>query len=660
MAELSHLFSPITIGGCDIRNRIVITGHTTNYAECGLPSDTMLRYHEARAKGGAGLIISEIVAVNAQAKSTNHVVEGWRDEIIPWYRKISSAIHAHGAKVFCQVWHSGHQSSAFFNEVFAESCSPIPSAGIGEVPAVMTIDDIKRSVAEYVATARRLKEGGIDGIELHFGHGYLAQNFLSPLTNLRADEYGGSLENRMRYSLEVLGAVRDAVGREFVVGIRTSADELVAGGLTLDDMKEIIPIWAETGLIDYVNVSAGTYRSLAPTLGPMMIPPRPFVYLASEIRQLVDLPVFTAIRINDPVMANDIIANHEADMVGMARATICDPDMPNKAKAGKYDDIRQCIACNQGCLERLEHGMPITCMQNPETGHEGVYQLTSASTPKKVVVVGGGLAGTSAARAARIRGHEVVLYERGEALGGTILIPAKLPARQELGQAVRFLAHELARVGVKVNLGAEATATTVLAENPDAVIVATGATTVRDTSAASVGMDAAIEVEEGAMVASAEDVIERKVEVGQKVVVADFQNYMKGYVTAEYLADQGKDVTLVMPVPFRLFDANPYCIDKCTHGIQLFNMTLKNIKRIGEHEVKKVSPTSVTIRNVFTGEDEELEADTLVTSYWRSADCHLYEQLQGKVKELYKIGDCLAPRRTLNAVHEGYKVGMEV
>lgn len=660
MAELSHLFSPITIGSCTIRNRIVVTGHTTNYAENGLPSETMLRYHEARAKGGAGLIISEIVAVNAQAKSTNHVIEGWRDEIIPWYQKISSAIHAHGAKVFCQVWHSGHQSSAFFNNVFAESCSQIPSAGIGEVPAVMSIDDISRSIQEYVATTRRLKEGGVDGVELHFGHGYLAQNFLSPLTNLRTDQYGGSLESRMRYSLEVMEAVRGEVGSDFVVGIRTSADELVAGGLTLEDMKEIIPIWAETGMIDYVNVSAGTYRSLAPTLGPMMIPPRPFVYLASEICQLVDIPVFTAIRINDPVMANDIIANHEADMVGMARATICDPEMPNKSRSGRLDDIRQCIACNQGCLERLEHGMPITCMQNPETGREGVFELKPTSNPKKVVIVGGGLAGMSAARAARIRGHEVTLYEKGEELGGTILIPAKLPARQELGQAVRFLVHEAKRLGIKVHLNTEATAEMILNERPDAVIVATGSTTIRDTGPDSVGMDASIEIGEGADVVAAEDVIEGKAETGQRVVIADFQNYMKGYVTAEYLADQGKDVTLVMPVPFRLFDANPYCIDKCTHGIQLFNLTMKNVRRIGEYEVKKVSSGKVTIRNVFTGMDEELEADTLVTSYWRSADCRLYGELKGKVSVLHKIGDCLSPRRTINAVGEGYQVAMEL
>lgn len=266
----------------------------------------------------------------------------------------------------------------------------------------------------------------------------------------------------------------------------------------------------------------------------------------------------------------------------------------------------------------------------------------------------------SAARAARIRGHEVTLYEKGEELGGTILIPAKLPARQELGQAVRFLVHEVKRLGIKVHLNTEATAEMILEGSPDAVIVATGSTTIRDTGPDSVGMDASIEIGEGADVVAAEDIIEGKTETGQRVVIADFQNYMKGYVTAEYLADQGKDVTLVMPVPFRLFDANPYCIDKCTHGIQLFNLTMKNVRRIGEYEVKKVSVGNVTIRNVFTGMDEELEADTLVTSYWRSADCRLYDELKGKVNVIHKIGDCLSPRRTINAVGEGYQVAMEI
>lgn len=660
MSELSHLFSPITVGNCDIKNRILVSGHINGFAENSLPSERELRYHEARAKGGFGLIVMGATAVNPHARLFPATVMGWSDEVIPWYEKISEAVHSHGAKIFCQAWHNGHQQSGFHHWTNSQSCSEIVSAGMGEVPAVMDEDDIQQAIQDYAAFAVRLKKGGIDGVELHFGHGYLPQQFLSPYSNIRQDKYGGSLENRMRFGLELISAVRNAVGDDFVVGLRATADELIPSGLKLDDMKEVAPIWADTGQIDYLNVTVATYKSVAVAIAPMMIPPRPFVYAAAELRQLVDIPVFTAIRINDPVMANDIVENGEADMVVMTRASICDPEMPNKAKSGRIDDIRQCIACNEGCWERIEHSLPITCMQNPETGREGRFKIEPAHTLKKIMVVGGGCAGMKAAAVAKERGHEVSLYEKGDELGGSILIPAKTPGRQEFSQAVRFLSHELSRLGVAVHMNTEVTPEMITQENPDAVIIATGSKTITQTTPDIVGPDAAIEVADGAHVVTAEDVLEGKVETGDPVVIADFQNYMKGMITAEFLADQGKDVTLIMPLAFRLLASNPYDIDKPTHAIQTINMTLKSVKKVSDFEVKYVEPGRVTIRNVFSEQEEQIDADTLVTCYWRSADTDLYNSLKGQVKELHAIGDSLAPRRLINAIYDGYTVAMSI
>jgi mycofactocin system FadH/OYE family oxidoreductase 2 len=660
MNELSHLFSPIEIGGCEIRNRILMSGHLTGYAELGLPSERHARYYEARAKGGVGLIIMEAVPVSPHGYIMPTAVAGWSDAIIPGLQKISDAVHAQGAKIFCQAWHNGCENSSYFSKIHSQSCSDVPSCAVGEIPVIMTEKDIQAAIQLYVDFCLRLKKGGFDGVELHFAHGYLPQQFLSPYVNNRKDRYGGSLENRMRFGMELIDAVRNAMGRGFVVGLRISADELVPGGLTLEDMKEIVPYWDQTGQIDFLDVSIGNYKTLAPMIAPMMIPPGAFVYATAEIRQQVDVPVFTAIRINDPALANGIIENHEADMVVMTRAMLCDPEMPNKARAGRIDDIRLCVGCNEGCWERATRGMPITCAQNPEAGNEGNLAIKPADPSKKVVVAGGGVAGMEAAIMAKKRGHRVILFEKEPELGGALMIASKAACRSDLAQVVRHRVHELNRLNVDIRLNTEATREIIEKENPDVVIVAAGAATIEAPSTDMVGVEASIDIENGAHVVTAEDVLQGNVQTGQTVVIADLQTYMKGLVTAEVLADQGKDVTIVMPYPIRGLSGNSYDMDGPTHTIQVINLTNKKVKRISDFAVKKATPGKVFIRNHYSEEVEVLEADTLVLSIWRKSRTRLFDELQGKVPELYRIGDCLSPRRYINAVDEGFMIGMRI
>ncbi len=657
MSELAHLFSPITIRNLTIRNRIFQSAHVTGLGEKGLPTDRHVRYYEARAKGGAGLIIQEGTVVSPHAQFHDKAfTHGYKDEFAPWLKKIAEAVHPHGAKMFLQLWHGGSYSCSYYTSRPGVSSSDIPMKFVGEVPVVLDEEMILQEVKAFADLARKAKEAGYDGVEINFAHGYLQQQFLSPSTNIRKDNYGGSLENRMRFGMMVIKAVREAVGEEMVLGVRASVDEFIPEGYTLDDMKEVVSIWERTGLLDYLHVTITGVLAVS----PMMVPPRPFVYCAAEIKQIVDLPVFAAIRINDPVTANDIIKNNEADMVAMTRATLCDPELPNKAREGRLDDIRMCIACNQGCWGNWERREAITCTQNPEAGREGEFRITPTSNPKKVMVIGGGCAGMEAAVVARQRGHEVALYEKTGELGGAILIPARAPSRQELGQAVRHLKHEVERLAIPVHLNTEVTADRVLQEDPDAVILAIGGTAVGDPSPDVVGPCTAIRVEPGSHVVTAEDVLEGKVETGERVVIADQQNYMKGLVTAEFLADQGKQVTLVMPVPARLTTPNSYDVDLITLSVQKMNIKTKGVKCVHDNEVKEAWPGKVVIRDAYTEQLEEIEADTLVLSYWRRTDTTLYDRLKGKVKEVHRVGDALAPRRLINAIYDGYKVSMEL
>ncbi|MBI4768664.1 MAG: NAD(P)-binding protein, partial [Deltaproteobacteria bacterium] len=458
---LKHLFSPMTIGKLSIPNRIVFSAHVPVYWPINQgPGERALQYYLARVKGGVGLIILPQNAVMPMS-TAGGVVAIQSDRALPEFQALAAAVHDHGARIFGQLLHAGPRINGTLigGTGFAPSPIQFPGGLMASeytTPYEMEIEHIKQTVSAYANAAKRLQSAGFDGVEISstVGAGMLLVSFLSPVSNRRTDEYGGSLENRMRIHREISEAVREAVGPDFVVGMRLVADELINKGLTLDDAREIALKLEETGNIDYLSVCAG----LAGHVPPMYYPLGCFVHLAVGIKEVVNIPVICHGRINDPVQAEQILENNQADFIGMARALICDPEWPKKAKEGRLDEIRKCIGCNQACIGFYQKNWPISCTLNPEAGREGRLAIIPATKKKRVMVIGGGGAGLEAARVAALRGHQVTLYEKEDTLGGQLNIASKIPGRIDFAEAVRYFSNQMKLLGVEVVLGKTVTA----------------------------------------------------------------------------------------------------------------------------------------------------------------------------------------------------------
>jgi len=481
-SELRSLFSPIQVGRLTLKNRIYSSAHAEAMAESGRPGERLRRYHEAKARGGCALTIfggSSSVHPSSPAAAWKQIANH-DDSIIPAYRAIADAVHDHECLVFTQITHLGRRAQADGEETdVLLAPSQIPERVHRDVPHELEAEQIAELVRAFGEAARRCRDGGLDGIEISMAHNHLIDQFWSPLFNERLDDYGGSLENRMRFAVEVLSEIRRRVGSDFVVGARISGDEFTRGGLRAADMAEIARRLAVSGLIDFLSIIGGgahTYELQAAAVPNMSYATGVYVPLAAAIKQAApQMPIFHASRIVDPVHADRTVAAGHVDVVGMTRALIADPDLPRKAREGRLDDIRTCVGANEGCIDRIYQGKPVTCVQNPATGREvELAEVHAAVKPKRVVVVGGGVAGLEAARVAAARGHRVVLFEQAAELGGQVLLAARAPARAEYAGIVRFLVAQIGKLAVNVRLAVEATASAVLAERPDAVIVATG------------------------------------------------------------------------------------------------------------------------------------------------------------------------------------------
>jgi mycofactocin system FadH/OYE family oxidoreductase 2 len=511
----------------------------------------------------------------------------------------------------------------------------------------MEIEDIQECVSFFAKSAGHAVEGGFDGIELQLGHSSLIRQFLSPATNEREDEYGGSPGNRMRFCLEVIDAVRKAAGPDFTLGVRLNADEMhPRGGLTLDDAKIIAARLEATGQIDFMDLSLGTFYNLFMVEGSMHTPLAYTVPLSAGIRSVVDLPVFCTNRINDPHLAEKILENGHADMIGMVRGLISDPELPNKAREGRIDDIRHCIACNQGCIGRMGLGYKLGCIQNPAVGEEktlGIDAFLPSPNPKKVVVVGAGPAGLETARVAALRKHRVVLFEKNQEVGGQNIIAGKAAGRQEITGVTRWLFSQIRKLDIDLRLGVEADEETVLEERPDAVVVATG----------SVPRARFIPGEYSSeQVVSPQQVLTGEVKTGQQVLMIDLDGHHQATGTAELLADQGKQVHMLCPALFVGGQLGP---------LQDLHLTRQRLARKGvtftpDIAVLGIEGTLAKGLNVYSNKMIDFSGyDTIVLAAGNESSDQLYFALKGKVRELYRVGDCVAPRKTDMAILEGHR-----
>ncbi len=651
MSRFANLLSPIQIGALSVKNRVMITAHTTNFSEQGIPTEKDVAYYRERARGGAGLIIIGALRIHPTTLNSPLNIMAFLPEIVPIFQRISSAIHEHGAKVIGQILHMGRQIYPGYSRTPPWSPSPIPCPINKVVPHKMTQAEIKEIIDHFVITAGHAKAGGMDGVEIHGAHGYLVQQFMSPWSNHRTDDYGGSLENRMRFAYEVIEAVRNEVGKEFVVGFRLSGEEFTEGGLDITQMQGISRLLCDTGQLDYLSVSQSNYNphSFQTMIPDMHFPRAPYTYLSATIKDSVgDMPVFTVGRILDTMQAEEILANGSADMVGMTRAHIADPEIVKKATENRLDDIRLCIGCNQGCADQIHKRNPMTCLQNPAVGFEqsrGVeaYQKQVAN-PRKVIVIGGGVAGMETAIVAQQRGHHVTLYEASHQLGGQINTLVQVPERAEFYDTVRWRIHMLEQLGVDIHMNTLVTTDMLQDLLADVVVLATGATPRQHTIS---GFSAE-------KIFSVEQLLDESPALGERILLIDGVRHYRATATAEHLARLGKTVIVLTKEENTGGD-----IPKINFVGVMERFAELKIRIISRAKVSHADGNTIFYeQGGFTCQLEDI--NSIVMAMPREASNSLHTRMNDLFDDVYLVGDCLSPRRALEAIWDGHQVGWEI
>ncbi|MCF5231851.1 MULTISPECIES: oxidoreductase [unclassified Pseudomonas] len=648
-AAFPHLFEPLVLRGKRLKNRIMSSGHDTSMPTDNRVNAQLIAYHRARAEGGVGLIVLQVAGVHDSARYTSHVLMATDDACIDGYRELADICHAQGTVVLSQIFHPGREimESADGLLAVAYSASGVPNERFRVMPRALDQAMIDEIVSGYAAAAKRLHQAGIDGVEVVASHGYLPAQFLNPRVNRRTDDYNGVLEQRLRFLREIIAAVRAATDPQFIIGLRISADERDSEGLTESESLEAVQ-HLQTQL-DYVHIVAGTSASTGGAVHivpPMAIAAAYLTDAAATFKASLSIPLFVTGRINQPQEAELILARGQADVCGMTRALICDPLMPAKTLDGRAEDVRACIACNQACIGHFHKGLPISCIQHPETGRELHYgNLQPTLKRRRIMVVGGGPAGMKAAAVAAQRGHDVTLFEASGQLGGQVLLAQLLPRRSEFGGASTNLQREMTLAGVRVLRNTRVDRALVEQQRPDHVIIATGAEPYWP----------AFERGGELQVVDAWQVLRDQVTLGRSVVVVDWRCDWIGPGIAERLVRAGHQVQLAVNGTHCGENLPLYVRDQLAGELHRLGIPIIPYARL-----YGCDDSTVYLQHSASGEPMLMEnVDSLVLCQGHQPVDTLGTALAGLVP-FERIGDCLAPRTAEEAIYEGLKVAWKL
>jgi 2,4-dienoyl-CoA reductase-like NADH-dependent reductase (Old Yellow Enzyme family)/thioredoxin reductase len=634
-----RLAEPFELAGLRLPNRIVMPAMGTGLPEHdGTCNDATIAYYRRRAEGGVGMITLEASLVSPDAYGVGPELRLHGEEFVPGLRRLVDALRPSGIPVGIQLWHPGRQT--LLGEPIAPS--PVPLSSRTPVPHELSREEIRMLVDFYARSAWVSQEAGFDFVEVHGAHCYLPCEFISPLSNRRTDEYGGSLENRARFALEIVEAIRARCGSEFPVMYRISGAEGAEGGFEVDDAAAVCRLLEEAGVCA-ISVSAGNWYALHQTIGPMFLPRGFLLGLAERIRAAVGVPVIAVGRLDDPVLAESVLADGRADLVALGRALIADPDWPRKVLAGELDRIRPCISCN-ACVDLVANAQAARCAVNPEVGRDHAWRLEPASTPRRVMVVGSGPAGMEAARIARLRGHDVSIWERDPELGGKLDVASRAPSKGTVLTFRDYQARILEELGVEIHTGAEVAEETVTAEAPDVVVLATGADPLVP-PIPGIG---------GPNVIDAQEILHGRVAVAAGERVAVVGGSATGCETAEWLVAAGAHVTIVEMLP-----TVGQGIELITRRHLLAELRAAGVSILTNAKVTSIEPFALHFESMLDGAAGRLEVDRVATAVgWRPRGPALAGRIGGA--EVLVLGDADRPGDFVSAINAGADAGLAV
>jgi len=642
--SFKSLLSPITINTMLVRNRFVVPPMGTNYG-CpdGTVSQQLIDYYAARAKGGFGLIIVEVTAIDPLGKAIPNEIGIWSDELLSGLKKLVDEVHKYGAKIAVQLHHAGRQTARGVIDGQPVAPSPVPCPVMKDMPRELTTSEVYELIKKHRDAAVRAKKAGFDAVEIHGAHGYLISQFMSPYSNKRIDEFGGNFISRMKFPMDIVKGVRKDLGPDYPILFRISADEKVHGGRTIHETKAIARLMEECGA-DAMHVSICTYGSMHWMFVPPTIPQGFNSDAAAEVKQSVKIPVIAVGRIHDPYLAEDILLSGKADMISMGRASLADPEIPNKVAAGLIEEISPCIACLQGCVGNLFNPdiLKVGCLVNPCTGREGIISKEKVDSPKNVMVVGSGPAGLIASLVAAQKGHKVTCYEKSNEIGGQFRIAGIPSTKHDILGAVKYYVTMCNKYGVNFKTATDVNLSLVTKEKPDAVILATGG----------VPLMPNIKGINNPKFLTAIDVLSsREQAVGDVLVVG---GGMVGSETAEYVAERGNKVTII--------EMRPDIAADVPDGPRMYLLS-----RLEEYGVKAITDAKVMeflddgVKYSINNEVKILDGfATVILAMGAMAYNPLEKEISNIVPEVYVVGDAVKARKAINATEEALKAAINI